>query len=297
MHTLLRGLYTAAAGAIAQQQRHDAVTLNIANLNTPGYKAATPVSRAFPELLISALGGANPPKQSIGRLHSGVFSEEHLLSMTPGVLRETGRVLDFAIVSDIAVDLPGIGPVPFDASGKYVAPDGTVIVQPQVFFTVRTPQGEQRFTRDGRFRSEPDGTLVTLDGLPVLGVDGQPIVVADPWEQVQVLPDGRLVYADTGEPLPGDPQLLLMRVENPDLLVRDGNNRYRHEGPPGNLNPLQPDDRAEVRQRYLESSNVDPAQSAVDLMAALRAYEANVRLIQSYDRSLERAVNEIGRVG
>lgn len=297
MHTLLRGLYSAAAGMITQQRRHDAVTQNIANLNTPGYKAATPVSRAFPELLLSALGGDNPPKRPIGSLHTGVFSEEHLLSMAPGVLLETGRVLDFAIVSNIQVELPGIGPVPFDASGKYVAPDGTVIVQPQVFFTVLTPEGEQRFTRDGRFRSEPDGTLVTLDGLPVLGVDGQPVVVDGPWDAVRVLPDGRLVDAQTGEPLPGDPQLLLMRVENPDLLVREGNNRYRHEGPAGNLTPLQPGDQAEVRQGFLESSNVDPAQSLVELMTALRAYEANVRVIQSYDRSLEKAVNEIGRVG
>jgi len=88
-----------------------------------------------------------------------------------------------------------------------------------------------------------------------------------------------------------------MRVENPDFLVREGNNRYRHEGPAGNLTPLQPGDQAEVRQGFLESSNVDPAQSLVELMAALRAYEANVRVIQSYDRSLERAVNEVGRVG
>lgn len=297
MRTLLRGLYSAAAGMITQQRRHDAVTQNIANLNTPGYKAATPVSRAFPELLLSAMGGDNPPKQAIGSLHTGVFAEEHLLSMAPGALLETGRVLDFAIVSDIRVELPGIGPVPFDASGKYVAPDGAVIVQPQVFFTVLTPEGEQRFTRDGRFRSEPDGTLVTLDGLPVLGADGQPVVVDGPWDAVRVLADGRLVDAQTGEPLPGDPQLLLTRVENPDLLVREGNNRYRHEGPEGNLTPLQPGDQAEVRQGFLESSNVDPAQSLVELMAALRAYEANVRVIQSYDRSLERAVNEVGRVG
>jgi flagellar basal-body rod protein FlgG len=283
-------LYTAAAGMLTQQRRHDAVTHNIANLNTPGYKAMTPVSRAFPDMLVAAIGGANPPKQPIGSLNTGVLAEENLLLLTQGALRETYRPLDLAIVSDIQV--PG---AVFDASGKYVAPDGTVVVQPQVFFTVLTPQGE-RYTRDGSFRQEPDGTLVTGDGMPVLGVDGEPIVVEESWDNVRVLPDGRLVLAQTGEPLPGNPQLLLTRVENPDLLVREGDGRYRHDGPEDNLTPLQPGDRAEVRQGYLERSNVDPAQSAVDLMAALRAYEANQKVIQSYDRSLEKAVNEVGRV-
>ena len=275
---------------LAQQRRHDAVTHNIANLNTPGYKAMAPVNRAFPEMLLAAMGGPNPPRQPIGPINTGVLAEENLTLLTQGMLQETYRPLDLAIVSDIEV--PG---AVFDASGKYVAPDGTVIVQPQVYFTVRTPQGE-RYTRDGSFRQEPDGTLVTFDGMPVLGVDGEPIVVEESWENVRVLPDGRLVLALTGEPLPGNPQLLLTRVENPMLLVREGDGRYRHDGPEDNLAPLQPGDRAEVRQGYLERSNVDPAQSAVDLMAALRAYEANQKVIQSYDRSLEKAVNEIGRV-
>lgn len=275
---------------LAQQRRHDAITHNIANLNTPGYKAMTPVSRTFPEMLIAAIGGDNPPGRPIGSLNTGVLAEENLMLMTQGMLRETYRPLDLAIVSDIEV--PG---AVFDASGKYVAPDGNVVIQPQVFFTVRTPQGE-RYTRNGSFRQEPDGMLVTADGMPVLGVDGEPIVVEESWDNVKVLPDGRLVQARTGEPLPGEPRLLLTLVENPALLVREGDGRYRHEGPPDNLRPLQPGDRAEVRQGYLERSNVDPAQSAVDLMAALRAYEANQKVIQSYDRSLEKAVNEVGRV-
>jgi flagellar basal-body rod protein FlgG len=52
----------------------------------------------------------------------------------------------------------------------------------------------------------------------------------------------------------------------------------------------------QVRQGYYERSNVDAAQSTVDLMAALRAYEANQKVVQFYDKSLEKAVNEVGRV-
>ena len=55
-------------------------------------------------------------------------------------------------------------------------------------------------------------------------------------------------------------------------------------------------DGAVVRQGYLEVSNVDTAQSMVDLLAAQRAYESNQKSIQYYDRSLDKAVNEIGKV-
>ncbi|MBJ8191587.1 flagellar hook-basal body protein, partial [Bacillus cereus] len=56
---MLRGLYTAAAGLMTQQRRHDTVTQNIANMNTTGYKQENSVQRSFPEMLISMTGG-NP---------------------------------------------------------------------------------------------------------------------------------------------------------------------------------------------------------------------------------------------
>jgi flagellar basal-body rod protein FlgG len=52
----------------------------------------------------------------------------------------------------------------------------------------------------------------------------------------------------------------------------------------------------QIRQGFVERSNVDAAQSMVDLMTALRAYEANQKIVQYYDRSLEKTVNEVGRV-
>ncbi|MNH48393.1 flagellar basal body rod protein FlgG [compost metagenome] len=51
-----------------------------------------------------------------------------------------------------------------------------------------------------------------------------------------------------------------------------------------------------MSQGYIERSNVDAAQAAVDLMSALRAYEANQKVIQFYDQSLNKAVNDIGRI-
>jgi flagellar basal-body rod protein FlgF len=288
---MLRGLYTAASGMIAQQRRHDTITNNIANLNTPGFKANNAVNRSFPDMMISALGGANASNSSIGKLSTGVFSEESMMSMTQGDLQETYRSQDLALVSDILVDGAA-----FDASGKYVTDTGEVSYKPQAFFAVSSPQGEERYTRDGSFKTAQDGTLLTSDGLKVVGANGQPIVVNVPWEEVGVTGDGSLVNAITGLPLAGSPQLRIVRVDNPYLLVREGDGRFRYNGDGAGIRQIAANERVSVRQGFLERSNVDASQSAVDIAAALRAYEANQKVIQTYDRSLDKAVNDVGRV-
>uniref|UniRef100_UPI0037040C7B flagellar hook-basal body protein n=1 Tax=Cohnella sp. TaxID=1883426 RepID=UPI0037040C7B len=156
--------------------------------------------------------------------------------------------------------------------------------------------GQERYTRDGSFKTTQDGTLVTSDGYPVTGADGQPIVLGQSWENIAVTADGRLVNAETRGALPGNPQLRIMRVDNPNLLVREGDGRFRYAGEANGLRQIEAEDQVEVRQGFLERSNVDTTQAAIDLMAALRAYEANQKVIQTYDRSLDKAVNEIGRV-
>lgn len=288
---MLRGLYTAASGMTTQQRRHDTVTNNIANLNTPGFKSSNAVSRSFPEMLLTALGGAEPSNGTIGKLSTGVFSEENLLSMGQGDLQQTYRVQDFAIASDIQV--PG---AIFDASGKYVDANGNLMYRPEAFFAVLTAAGEERYTRNGSFKTAADGSLVTHDGMQVLDASGQPFRVNVPWEQIQVTPTGALVNNTSGLPIDGEPQLRIMVVDNPNQLVREGDGNFRYAGEPGGIRRVEEDDAVAVKQGYLERSNVNASQSAVDIMAALRAYEANQRVIQFYDRSLDKAVNEVGRV-
>ncbi len=287
---MLRGLYTAASGMIAQQRRHDVITNNIANINTVGFKGGNAVNRTFPEALVYAMGGSDPSANKVGKMSMGVFSEENLLSMAQGDLKETYRNQDLALVSDIFVD--GVN---FDASGKSVDANGQITYQPQAFFAVNVA-GQERYTRDGSFKTTQDGTLVTSDGYPVTGADGQPIVLGQSWENIAVTADGRLVNAETRGALPGNPQLRIMRVDNPNLLVREGDGRFRYAGEANGLRQIEAEDQVEVRQGFLERSNVDTTQAAIDLMAALRAYEANQKVIQTYDRSLDKAVNEIGRV-
>ncbi|MBB3110528.1 flagellar basal-body rod protein FlgG [Paenibacillus phyllosphaerae] len=284
---MLRGLYTAAAGMIAQQHRHDTVTNNIANINTPGYKQTNAVTRSFPEMMIALNEGKN--KTSVGRLNTGVLAEESIAMQLQGDLMQTNRSSDFAIMSDIEV--PGVA---FDDSGKSVSEDGEVTYQPQAFFTVQDPSGEMRYTRGGRFSVNDQGYLVTGDGSTVLGQNGAPIQLPAnaSMDQYTVTSDFRLVNPVTGQQAG---QLLISRVDNPNNLVRVGNGKFALEGDEA-AQTLTAGERVEVRQGYLERSNVDSAQSMVDLMSAARAYEANQKVIQFYDKSLDKAVNEVGRV-
>lgn len=300
---MLRGLYTAAAGMMTQQRIHDTVTNNISNMYTPGYKQTTTVARSFPEMLLAAMGTDQPAGfRQMGNLHTGVFGEESISIHLQGELQQTDNPFDFALVSNIQV--PGMT---FDRTGKYVDEEGNRTYQPHAFFTVLNEQGERRYTLDGKFSVNPLGQLVTSSGHLVLGDDDQPIRLVDasdePLSGFTVSSTG-LFFGPDGEPLDnanGEPlRLLLTKAEDPNLLVREGHGVFRIEAEDeATLTPVDPDnpdDAVQVRQGYTERSNVDPTQAVVDMMLAARAYEANQKLIQYYDRSLDKAVNEIGRI-
>ncbi|GMK38233.1 flagellar basal-body rod protein FlgF [Paenibacillus sp. CCS19] len=288
---MLRGLYTAAAGLTTQQRRHDTVTNNIANLNTPGYKQANEVTRSFPDMLLALTGTSDNSDRKIGRVSTGVFAEESLSLQLQGDLMESGRSSDFGLSSDIEV--PGIQ---FDASGKAFDANGEPIYQPQAFFTVEGTDGQPRYTRDGRFDLNAQGYLTTSEGTRVLGTNGQPIQFQQgvSIDDLVLTSDYRFVDALTGNDTGN--ALQLTRINNPNMLVREGNGKFRLEGDASEAVPVTAADGVEIRQGYYERSNVDAAQSTVDLMSAMRAYEANQKVVQFYDKSLDKAVNEVGRV-
>ena len=141
---MLRGLYTAAAGMITQQRRHDTVTNNISNINTPGFKQVNAISRSFPDMLLDLTGIEGDKPRRIGVINTGVFAEESLSIHKQGDLTSTGRLTDFAIMSDIAVE--GLA---FDESGKAIGANGEIVYQPQAFFTLQDRNDEAAWP-DGR---------------------------------------------------------------------------------------------------------------------------------------------------
>lgn len=116
---MLRGLQSAASGMIAQHRRQDALSHNLANMNTSGFKKDQTVLRAFPEMLLHSIrdGLESPPQvgelstlpalpgQStyIGSLNTGVYNQEFIPDFAAGTPLETGNAFDFAIADQ---DLP-----------------------------------------------------------------------------------------------------------------------------------------------------------------------------------------------
>lgn len=285
---MIRGLYSAASGLISQQRRHDTITNNIANIETAGYKQNTTPLRSFNEMLLSMTGVNGQERKNIGTWTGNVFAEESLTYHLQGDVTETSNRNDFAIISNIMVD----GLV-FDQSGKARGENGEVVFQPQAYFTVQNAQGETRYTRGGQFSVTSDGYLTTSTGHFVLGTNNEPIMLPAgvSLNDLVLTNDRRLVTSagtDTGL------QLLISRIDNPNDLVREGDGVFRLEG--GNATPITNDDAVEVRQGYIENSNVDILQASVDMMAAFRAYEANQKVIQFYDGTLQKTANEIGKV-
>ncbi|URN96067.1 MAG: flagellar hook-basal body protein [Candidatus Pristimantibacillus lignocellulolyticus] len=285
---MLRGLYSAASGLISQQRRHDTVTNNISNIETAGYKQNTTALRSFNEMLLQMTGVESTGNNIIGTWTGAVLGEESLTYHSQGDITQTNNANDFAIMSNISVD--GLN---FDQSGKAISQNGDVVFQPQAYFTVQNAAGEVKYTRGGQFSVDSQGNLVTNNGDRVLNTNNEPIVLPAgvSINDLTLTADRRLVTSngeDTGI------QLLISQIDNPNGLVREGNGTFTLVE--GTAEAIADDAQVEVRQGYIELSNVDMTQASVDLMAAARAYEANQKMVQYFDQTLQKTANEIGRI-
>jgi flagellar basal-body rod protein FlgG len=271
---MLRGFYTATAGMLAQQRRTEMLSNNIANANTPGYKSDQAALKAFPEMLLKRVESSKvpaPATQTVGTLNTGVYLQEMIPQFTQGDLRETGLSSDVALVEEL---------VPYNEETN---------AKGALLFAVQTPANELRYTRNGQFTRNENGEL-TLAGNPVLGTNGQPISVAT--DQFEITADGT-VRVDGVE----QAQIEIVFAGDTRTLMKEGNGLYRTEdgnGLPTAVN--NPEISYQLKQGYVEGSNVDVSKTYTEMMTAYRAFEANQKVLQAYDRSMDKAVNEIGRV-
>jgi flagellar basal-body rod protein FlgG len=218
-----RGLYVAASGMLAMQARQDQLSNDLANAATPGYKPDRSAQKAFGELLVRNVQG----DQQVGTMAAGVRLEEQTTDLRAAPLKQTDEPLDLAV----------------DGEG---------------FFGVQTSEGV-RYTRNGRFASAADGTLVDQLGNAVLGKDGRP---------VKLKADGTVDASAVG----------VFAVTNP-TKVGDANFTGRATGQAT----------GKVRAGELEGSGVDAARTMVEMMASLRAYEAGQKALTTIDDTLGKA--------
>ncbi|MBM3879964.1 MAG: flagellar hook-basal body protein [Verrucomicrobia bacterium] len=152
------------------------------------------------------------------------------------------------------------------------------------FFQVRLANGELAYTRDGELRLDAQGQLVTKQGHAIMGVDGP--IALDPSR-----PDA-LSVSPTGEVSQGRDSrgtLRLVDFQKPHLLTHLGGGYFRANDP--SLLPLPAD--ARVKQNYLEAANTTPVHEMVNLMTALRSYQANHKVIQMADERMGTTIRDL----
>lgn len=266
---MLRGFYTAASGMLAQQRVQEALSNNMTNANTPGFKADRSSVRAFPEMLLQEMSSTKSPlkngtrnavRQPVGGLNTGVYVQEMTPNFTQGDIKETGLQTDVAIIN---------GQVP-DENGN-------------LFFVVENGTGEALFTRNGNFTVDAAGYLVTNQGYYVLDQAGN-----------RIQTNGMDYTVDDGGNLSVDGRTTMLGIRyapDANLLVKQGNDLYQ-----GQTQPLPQGAEFSVMQGALERSNVDPLDTMTQMMQAYRTFEMNQRVLKAYDDSMGKAVNEVGRV-
>lgn len=260
---MVRALFTAWTGMRNEQRRMDVVTNNMANADTTGFKKIDVTAQSFDRQLAVKINDATEGLdviRGIGGMTLGVKIGETYFDMSPGNFRETGSQYNFAL-SD------------------------------RGFFTISTTDkgGTEhiRYTRDGDFTITREGFLVTKDGDFVLGDGGNRIQI----------PGGNTVEINVnelGEIYVGENYVSTLQIvdfDNYDALSSYGENMYE---PVAGANIIASN--ATVTQGYIEMSNVNMVTEMVDLIAITRAYETNQKMIQTVDRTLDKAANEIGRV-
>lgn len=269
---MFRGFYTAAAGMMAQNRYSDLLSNNLANVNTPGYKAGQGVIRSFPNMLIDRIDNMN--SQNIGELSTGVYMDESVPDFSMGPLRQTTQSTDMALIS---ANIPEN-----EETGRPGA----------LFFSVMNGESEPRYTRNGHFNVDGQGRLVTPSGEQVMDMNGEAIQLNT--SDFNVRSDGTVV--ENGEEVA---QIQIAYAADPYQLEKTGSGLFRlNDGadplPAANGNP---DVGFSIKQGFLEESNVSSEQTMTQLMSSYRLFEANQKILKTYDRSMQLAATKVGRLG
>ncbi|MER1957492.1 MAG: flagellar hook-basal body protein [Solibacillus sp.] len=279
---MFKGFYTVATGMVAQQRKTEILTNNMANASTPGFKSDQTTIRSFPDMLMSAVGSTNIPTEkgfalkkldTIGALNAGVYLQETMPDQAQGQIFSTGLTTDVALIN---------GNLPTDeASGN----------AGQVFFRLENENGTESYTRNGNFTMDGQGNLVNPMGLFVLDANGNRMQFAN--DNIRIDSTGAIFDENNAQV----GTLGVAFSNNPDVLVKRDNGLYNTlDGIDLPTAYGQAGVEFSMQHQYLEGSNVDAARAMTELMTAYRAFEANQKVLQAYDKSMDKAVNEIGRV-
>ena len=258
---MLKGLYTAYTGMINEQHRMDTMTNNLANASTVGFKKEGATSQSFDDILTVKIKDQSVGLQNVQRIgtnNPGVKIGENYTDYTQGSFRVTDNTYDLALGGE-----------------------GFFAIE----YTNKAGETSTMYTRAGQFTLNRDGYLVNENGDYVLGTQNQRI-------RLNTLQDSEI--SSNGTITQNGVEVARIQVtdfEDYNYLEKFGETYYR---PVEGARTIQTS--ATVNSGYLEMSNVQVVSEMVNLIAITRAYESNQKIIQTYDDTLDVAVNQLGRV-
>lgn len=257
---MVKGLYTAYTGMLNQQNKVDVIANNLANAATTGYKKEGSTSEAFDAVLAYKIKDQTSAfrGKKIGTMNLGVKIGENYVDYSQGAFETTNNTYDLAL------------------SGK-----GFFCIE----FTNKSGETSTKYTRDGSFTLNVDGYLVTKDGDYVLDEEGRHIKL-DPLSDARIDENGTIFQNDQRVTTIG-----LEDFEDYNYLEHYGENYYQ---PVEGATMVEAD--AKIFEGYLEASNVQVVGEMVELISATRTYESNQKVIQTIDETLDKAVNQLGKV-
>ncbi len=244
---------------VTQMAQQDVIANNLANTNTVGFKRDLALFRARSPMHMLQFQPAVP---GIG---------------APAMVRNLGTIYVDSMVDQISAS---------HSQGDLKDTDNPtdVALRGDGFFVIRTPQGEA-LSRNGEFHLDPQRRLLDSEGNPVLGRSGD--IVLPPLGALHISEDGTVV-AGTQE----IDKIRLETVPDPmNQLQKRGSNYYYA----GNGIIPRESTNVSVHQGFLEMSSASPITEMVNMISALRTYEASQRTMSTLDETLGRAVSDIAR--
>ncbi|MEW9625452.1 flagellar basal-body rod protein FlgG [Rhodanobacter geophilus] len=260
---MFSSLWIAKTGLDAQQTSLDAISNNLANASTTGFKASRP---AFQDLMYQNLGqpGAQTTEQTQSPagllMGTGVRVVANEKLFTQGAVSQTGNALDVAI-------------------------------QGRGFIQVTMPDGSTAYTRDGSLHTDANGQIVTADGYPI-----EPAITLPQGAQsITIGTDGTVSATLAGQAAPQQVgSIQLADFVNPAGLQSMGQNLYLETASSGTPQAGQAglNGMGTLLQGSLESSNVNVVEAMVDMIQTQRTYEMNSKAISAADDMLQTITNK-----
>jgi flagellar basal-body rod protein FlgG len=255
---MLRSLHVAATGMAAEEAQLDAISNNLSNSNTVGFKK---VRADFQDLMYQTVRAAGAQTTATTQSPTGlqVGTGVRMVSTTrlqgQGSIQQTNNPLDLAI-------------------------------QGNGFFVVQQSDGTPAYTRDGALKTDAQGRIVTSDGSPL----DPPVSIPSNALNVTIGADGTVSVTTPGQTAPTQVgQIQIANFVNPSGLSASGQNLFTATAASGDPQVGTPgtDGRGAVQQGSIEQSNVDVVEEMVGLISAQRAYEIDTKVVSAADQMLQ----------